>query len=238
MTEDASRAGWLRQARSYLRDADPVLARLSTTGRLRPPRGWPSCRRWTCTVPCCSRSPASSCPSRRPAGPWPASRPCSAASSPPPPNCWPSIPASSARPGCPGGRSAHCATSPGGYRTAGWTRTYWAPARRRAHGRAHRDSRDGPWTVQGALVIALRREDVVLPGDLALRKAIRPPTSWITCHPAGGPAIAEMAALPQPGDKLPVLRRLRAGRGTTGRPTLKRLNLTSSTALKDGDSRG
>jgi DNA-3-methyladenine glycosylase II len=31
----------------------------------------------------------------------------------------------------------------------------------------------GPWTVQGALIIALQREDVVLPGDLALRKAIR-----------------------------------------------------------------
>ena len=31
----------------------------------------------------------------------------------------------------------------------------------------------GPWTVQGALIIALHREDVVLPGDLALRKAIR-----------------------------------------------------------------
>jgi DNA-3-methyladenine glycosylase II len=31
----------------------------------------------------------------------------------------------------------------------------------------------GPWTVQGALIIALGREDVVLAGDLALRKAIR-----------------------------------------------------------------
>jgi DNA-3-methyladenine glycosylase II len=31
----------------------------------------------------------------------------------------------------------------------------------------------GPWTVQGALILALGREDVVLPGDLALRKAIR-----------------------------------------------------------------
>jgi DNA-3-methyladenine glycosylase II len=31
----------------------------------------------------------------------------------------------------------------------------------------------GPWTVQGAMLIALRREDVVLPGDLALRKAIQ-----------------------------------------------------------------
>jgi DNA-3-methyladenine glycosylase II len=31
----------------------------------------------------------------------------------------------------------------------------------------------GPWTAQGALLIALQREDVVLPGDLALRKAIQ-----------------------------------------------------------------
>jgi DNA-3-methyladenine glycosylase II len=31
----------------------------------------------------------------------------------------------------------------------------------------------GPWTAQGALIIALRREDVVLPGDLALRKAVQ-----------------------------------------------------------------
>ncbi len=29
----------------------------------------------------------------------------------------------------------------------------------------------GPWTAQGALLVALRREDVVLPGDLALRKS-------------------------------------------------------------------
>jgi DNA-3-methyladenine glycosylase II len=31
----------------------------------------------------------------------------------------------------------------------------------------------GPWTVQGAMLIALGRDDVVLPGDLALRKAIQ-----------------------------------------------------------------
>jgi DNA-3-methyladenine glycosylase II len=30
----------------------------------------------------------------------------------------------------------------------------------------------GPWTVHGFLIIALDRDDVVLPGDLALRKAI------------------------------------------------------------------
>jgi DNA-3-methyladenine glycosylase II len=31
----------------------------------------------------------------------------------------------------------------------------------------------GPWTVQGAMIVALQREDVVLPGDLALRKAVQ-----------------------------------------------------------------
>jgi DNA-3-methyladenine glycosylase II len=31
----------------------------------------------------------------------------------------------------------------------------------------------GPWTVQGASLIALQREDIVLPGDLALRKAVQ-----------------------------------------------------------------
>jgi len=31
----------------------------------------------------------------------------------------------------------------------------------------------GPWTVHGFLIIALAREDVVLPGDLALRKIIQ-----------------------------------------------------------------
>jgi DNA-3-methyladenine glycosylase II len=31
----------------------------------------------------------------------------------------------------------------------------------------------GPWTVQGALLVALKREDVVPPGDLALRKAVQ-----------------------------------------------------------------
>lgn len=31
----------------------------------------------------------------------------------------------------------------------------------------------GPWTVEGAQIIAFRREDVVLPGDLALRKTVQ-----------------------------------------------------------------
>ena len=31
----------------------------------------------------------------------------------------------------------------------------------------------GQWTVQGFLIIALNRPDVILPGDLALRKVIK-----------------------------------------------------------------
>src|SRR5450755_2340808 len=40
MTEDASRAGWLQQARSYLRNADPVLARLIDDRPEFDPRAW------------------------------------------------------------------------------------------------------------------------------------------------------------------------------------------------------
>src|SRR5262249_42344436 len=56
----------------------------------------------------------------------------------------------------------------------------------------------GPWTVQGALIIALGREDVVLPGDLALRKAVR--GAYRLDHlpaPAAGPAIAENRRAPR-----------------------------------------
>jgi DNA-3-methyladenine glycosylase II len=42
----------------------------------------------------------------------------------------------------------------------------------RANSSAHRNPWDRSWTAQGAL-IALQREDVVLPGDLALRKAVQ-----------------------------------------------------------------
>src|SRR5215472_12551026 len=40
MTEDSSRDAWLRQARSYLRDADPVLARLIDERPDFDPRAW------------------------------------------------------------------------------------------------------------------------------------------------------------------------------------------------------
>ena len=40
MTEDSSRAEWLQQARSYLRNADPVLARLIDDRPAFDPRVW------------------------------------------------------------------------------------------------------------------------------------------------------------------------------------------------------
>lgn len=53
----------------------------------------------------------------------------------------------------------------------------------------------GPWTVQGALIIALGREDVVLPGDLALRKAIQ--------------AVYQLDHLPRQGEVLAIAERWR-----------------------------
>jgi hypothetical protein len=40
VSKDSSSAGWLRQARSYLRDADPVLARLIDERPDFDPRAW------------------------------------------------------------------------------------------------------------------------------------------------------------------------------------------------------
>jgi DNA-3-methyladenine glycosylase II len=51
----------------------------------------------------------------------------------------------------------------------------------------------GPWTVQGALIIALNREDVVLPGDLALRRAVA--SAYKLDHL---PAPAEVLAIAEP----------------------------------------
>jgi DNA-3-methyladenine glycosylase II len=53
----------------------------------------------------------------------------------------------------------------------------------------------GPWTAQGVLIIALDREDVVLPGDLALRKAIR--------------AVYRLDHLPSPDEVLAIAERWR-----------------------------
>ena len=78
----------------------------------------------------------------------------------------------------------------------------------------------GPWTAQGALIIALQREDVVLPGDLALRKAVQ--AAYQLDHLPTQQEVLAIAekwlALPQPGDQLPVLHRFRTHRCTSGRP--------------------
>ena len=57
----------------------------------------------------------------------------------------------------------------------------------------------GPWTVQGALIIALQREDVVLPGDLALRRRSSSPISSTTSPPSrrSSPSLRS-GDLPQP----------------------------------------
>jgi hypothetical protein len=53
VSEDPSRAAWLRQARSHLRHADPVLARLIDDRPDFDPRAWLECGH----VGCCDNSP-------------------------------------------------------------------------------------------------------------------------------------------------------------------------------------
>ncbi len=76
----------------------------------------------------------------------------------------------------------------------------------------------GPWTARGALILALRREDVVLPGDLCTSKGHpaclqdRPPPK-----PRRGPGHRrEVAALPQCCHEQSVLDRLRRARLALG----------------------
>ena len=87
MSEDSSRAAWLRQARSYLRDADPVLARLIDDRPDFDPRAWlaqlPPMDLYGALLFQVTGQQLS-------------------------------VPASSARSACPGGRSARCATWPDG----------------------------------------------------------------------------------------------------------------------------
>src|SRR5215831_16275577 len=145
MTEDPKHAAWLEQARSHLRHADPVLARLIGERPDFDPRAW------------LARLEALF-----------------------------------------GGRLPAPAellgVDPGKLREAGlsWRKiaTLRDLAERLTDGRLDPEVLSGlpddeliaelttipgigPWTVQGALIIALGREDVVLPGDLALRKAVR-----------------------------------------------------------------
>jgi DNA-3-methyladenine glycosylase II len=176
VTEDPSRAEWLRQARAHLRNADPVLARLIDARPDFDPRA-----AWMTRLPAMDLYGAllfqvtgqqlSVAATRRTIARIEALF---------------------------GGRlpapAELLATDPGLLREAGlsWRKigTLRDLAERLTDGRLDQDALGrlpdeeliaelttipgiGPWTVQGALLIALGREDVVLPGDLALRKAIQ-----------------------------------------------------------------
>jgi DNA-3-methyladenine glycosylase II len=175
VAEDSSRAAWLQQARSYLRNADPVLARLIDERPDFDPRAWmtqlPPMDLYGAllfqvigqqlSVPATRRTLARIQALFGGHLPSPAEL---------------------------------LAIDPGQLREAGlsWRKigTLRDLAERLTDGRLDQDvlsslpddelmaeltaiSGIGPWTVQGALLIALQREDVVLPGDLALRKAVQ-----------------------------------------------------------------
>jgi DNA-3-methyladenine glycosylase II len=174
-TQESGRSGWLRQARRQLRDADPVMARLIDDRPAFDPRAWmaqlPQMDLYGALLFQVTGQQLSVPATRRTLGrieelfgghlPAPAEL---------------------------------LAVDPGKLREAGlsWRKigTLRDLAERLSDGRLDPDvlsalpddelmaqltaiSGIGPWTVQGALIIALGREDVVLPGDLALRKAIR-----------------------------------------------------------------
>jgi DNA-3-methyladenine glycosylase II len=175
VTEDASRAEWLQQARSYLRNANPVLARLIDDRPAFDPRAWmgqlPPMDLYGALLFQVTGQQLSVPATRRTlarlealfGGHLPA-------------------PAELLR------------VDPAMLREAGlsWRKvsTLRDLAVRLTDGRLSLDVLSslpdeelmaeltaipgiGPWTVQGALIIALQREDVVLPGDLALPKAIQ-----------------------------------------------------------------
>jgi DNA-3-methyladenine glycosylase II len=175
VTEDSSRAAWLEQTRSYLRDADPVLARLIDARPDFDPRAWmaqlPPMDLYGALLFQITGQQLSVLATRRILAriealfgghlPSPAEL---------------------------------LSVDPGKLREAGlsWRKvgTLRDLAERLSDGRLNPDVLSGlpddelmteltaipgigPWTVQGAMLVALQREDVVLPGDLALRKAVR-----------------------------------------------------------------
>ena len=87
MTDDSSHAAWLSAARSYLRDADPVLARLIDDRPDFDPRAWmsrlPPMDLFGALLFQVTGQQLSVA-----AGPWRASRTCSAGIFPRPPTCW------------------------------------------------------------------------------------------------------------------------------------------------------
>ena len=175
MTEDSSRAEWLRQARFYLRNADPVLARLIDDRPAFDPRAWmaqlPPMDLYGALLFQVTGQQLSVAATRRTLARIEALF---------------------------GGHLPSpgelLGAEPSLLREAGlsWRKisTLRDLAERLSDGRLNPDVLSrlpddelmaeltaipgiGPWTVQGALIIALQREDVVLPGDLALRKAVQ-----------------------------------------------------------------
>jgi DNA-3-methyladenine glycosylase II len=175
VTEDSGHAAWLQQARSYLSNADPVLARLIDDRPDFDPRAWltqlPTMDLYGALLFQVTGQQLSVPATRRTlariedlfGGRLPAP-------------------------------TELLAVDPAQLREAGlsWRKisTLRDLAERLTDGRLNQDALSklpddeliaelttipgiGPWTVQGALLIALGREDVVLPDDLALRKAIR-----------------------------------------------------------------
>ena len=175
MTEDSGHAAWLQQARAYLSDADPVLARLIGERPDFDPRAWmaqlPPMDLYGALLFQVAGQQLSVAATRSTLGRVQAL-------------FGGHLPAPDALLG----------VDPAALRQAGlsWRKinTLRDLAERMSDGRLDPDVLSGlpddelmaeltvipgigPWTVQGALIIALGREDVVLPGDLALRKAVR-----------------------------------------------------------------
>jgi DNA-3-methyladenine glycosylase II len=175
VTEDSSRAAWLQQARSYLHDADPVLTRLIDDRPDFDPRAWltqlPPMDLYGALLFQVTGQQLSVPATRRTLARIEA---LFGGHLPSP--------------------TELLGVDPGQLREAGlsWRKisTLRDLAERLSDGRLNQDVLStlpddelmaeltaipgiGPWTVQGALLIALQREDVVLPGDLALRKAIQ-----------------------------------------------------------------
>jgi DNA-3-methyladenine glycosylase II len=175
MSQDSSHDAWLQQARSYLRDADPVLARLIADRPDFDPRAWidqlPPMDLYGALLFQVAGQQLSVAATRRTLARIQALFDGH-------------LPSPSELLGVDAGQLREAGLS--------WRKvtTLRDLAERLSDGRLDPDVLSdlpddelmaeltaipgiGPWTAQGALIIALRREDVVLPGDLAFRKAVR-----------------------------------------------------------------
>ncbi len=231
MTEDSSRAGWLQQARSSLRDADPVLARLIDDRPDFDPRGWLAelppmdlygALLFQVTGQQLSRAAATRHTLARIqdlfGGRLPAPAELLAADAPAP--CAPR--------GCPGAQSEHAAR-PGrsGWPTAASTKTPWprCPTTRSSPSSPpSRGSAPGPPRAPCCWRWAAKTS--CCPATWPCARPSAPPTTSITTPPSkkSSPHRRPLAALPQPGHQLPVLRRAfsrrrRTGQHTTPHPT-------------------